>query len=73
MHCPGQSTLFDLTSDRAKGETFCMARHVTVDGEARQVMIAALRYTDSFVKQEGAWRFAERLLFVVWSENRAMR
>jgi len=36
-------------------------------------MIAALRYTDSFVKQEGAWRFAERLLFVVWSENRALR
>ncbi|QBP10060.1 nuclear transport factor 2 family protein [Cupriavidus metallidurans] len=43
MHFPGQSILFDLTSDRAKGETYCLAHHVTVDGEGRQVMIAALR------------------------------
>jgi hypothetical protein len=35
-------------------------------------MIAALRYADTFAKQDGAWLFAERCLFVDWLENRAL-
>ena len=33
-------------------------------------MIAALRYHDRFVKVDGAWLFAERLLYVDWIEER---
>jgi len=29
-------------------------------------MIAALRYYDTFVKMDGSWLFAERLLYVDW-------
>jgi len=29
-------------------------------------MIAALRYSDTFVKIDSAWLFAERLLYVDW-------
>ena len=47
-----------------------MAHHVTVDGEKRNLMLASLRYLDTFVKVDGAWLFAERLLYVDWMEER---
>lgn len=35
-------------------------------------MIAALRYSDRFVKIEGSWLFSERLLYVDWIEERIL-
>jgi hypothetical protein len=72
MHFIGQSTILTLTSDRGTGETYCMPHHFTVDGAKRRLMIAALRYYDTFVKTDGAWLFAERRLFVDWLEERAL-
>jgi hypothetical protein len=71
-HFLGQSTIFTLTTDRATGEAYCLAHHVTVDGGKRRLMVASLRYLDTFVKLEGAWLFAERLLYVDWVDERAM-
>ena len=71
-HFVGQSTIFTLTKDRATGEAYCLAHHVTVDGGKRRLMVASLRYLDTFVKIEGAWLFAERLLYVDWIDERAM-
>ena len=72
MHFVGQSTILTLTGDRGTGETYCMPHHLTVDGGKRSLMIAALRYYDTFVKQDGAWLFAERLLYVDWLEERSL-
>ena len=72
MHFIGQSTLFTLTADRGTGETYCLAHHLTVEGQQRRLMVAALRYLDTFVKVDGAWLFAERLLYVDWLEERAL-
>src|ERR1700677_4423940 len=72
MHFLGQSTIFTLANDRATGETYCLAHHLTVNGDKRQLMIAALRYYDTFVKMDGTWLFAERLLYVDWIEQRVM-
>ena len=33
MHFVGQSTIFSLNGDRATGEAYCIAHHLTVDGE----------------------------------------
>jgi hypothetical protein len=71
-HFVGQSTIFMLTGDRATGEAYCLAHHVTVDGGKRRLMLASLRYLDTFVKMDGAWLFAERLLYVDWLEERAL-
>ena len=71
-HFVGQSTIFTLTSDRATGEAYCLAHHVTVDGGKRSLMLASLRYLDTFVKMDGAWLFAERRLYVDWLEERAL-
>ena len=71
-HFVGQSTIFTLTADRATGEAYCLAHHVTADGGKRRLMLASLRYLDTFVKIEGAWLFSERLLYVDWLEERAL-
>jgi len=72
MHFVGQTTIFTLTGDRATGEAYTLAHHLTIDGGKRRLMIAALRYADTFVKTDGAWLFAERLLFADWIEERAL-
>jgi hypothetical protein len=72
MHFVGQSTIFTLNGERATGEAYCIAHHLTVDGKKRRMMVAHLRYVDSFVKIDGAWLFAERLLYVDWLEERGL-
>jgi hypothetical protein len=71
-HFVGQSTIFTLTGDRGTGEAYCLAHHVTADGGKRQLMIAALRYYDTFAKIDGAWLFAERELYVDWVDERPL-
>jgi hypothetical protein len=72
MHFLGQTTILTLTGDRGTGETYCMPHHLAIDGKNQRLMIAALRYVDTFVKMDGIWLFAERLLYVDWLEERAM-
>jgi ketosteroid isomerase-like protein len=72
MHFVGQSTIVTLSGDRATGEAYCIAHHLTLDGEQRRMMVAYLRYLDTFAKIDGAWLFSERLLYVDWLEQRAL-
>jgi len=71
-HFVGQSTILSLSNDRATGETYCLAHHVTVDGSVRRLMVASLRYLDTFAKTGGAWLFSERLLYVDWIDERGL-
>jgi ketosteroid isomerase-like protein len=71
MHFNGQSTIA-LDGDRATGESYCIAHHVFTDGGQRRLMVAWLRYDDAFVKIEGTWLFAERKLYVDWTETRPL-
>jgi hypothetical protein len=71
-HFVGQSMILSLTYDRAIGETYCLAHHVTLTAGKRRLMVASLRYLDAFVKQDGGWLFAERQLYVDWTEERAI-
>jgi SnoaL-like domain len=72
VHFLGQTTILTPTNDRGTGETYCMPHHLTVEGAKRQLMIAALRYCDTFIKVDGSWLFAERLLYVDWIEERIL-
>jgi len=71
-HFVGQSTILALAGNHATGEAYCLAHHVTVNGDKRRLMVASLRYNDTFVKINGAWLFAERLLYVDWMDERAL-
>jgi hypothetical protein len=72
MHFIGQSTITSLAADRATGRTYTLAHHLTVGDGGRKLMIAALRYADTFVKVGAEWRFSERLLYVDWIEERSL-
>ena len=70
MHFNGQSTVA-LDGDRATGESYCLAHHLSVaDDGQRTLMVASIRYLDVFAKQGGQWFFAERRLMVNWIDTR---
>jgi ketosteroid isomerase-like protein len=72
MHFVGQSTILSLAENHATGQAYCLAHHLTVDGDYRRLMIATLRYHDTFAKVDGTWLLAERLLYVDWIEQRVL-
>jgi hypothetical protein len=71
MHFNGQSTVM-FNGASSTGESYCIAHHVfTADGE-RKIMLAFLRYLDTFIKEDGAWHFAERKLYLEFSDTRPL-
>ena len=70
MHFNGQNTVLQLNNDTATGIAYCIAHHQTITDGVQKLMIANIKYHDSFVKQNGKWLFAERKLMVDWIENR---
>jgi SnoaL-like domain len=69
-HFNGQSTV-TIDENRATGESYTIAHHIYNEDGTRKIMIASLRYFDTFVKLEGSWYFAERNLILDWSETRS--
>jgi hypothetical protein len=68
-HFNGQSTI-NLDGEHASGESYTIAHHLYTENGARKIMVASLRYLDSFAKIDGCWYFAERKLILDWSETR---
>ena len=62
----------ELAGDTATGETYCLAHHIYDDGSERRMLVWSIRYQDRYVRQEGAWRFAQRRLLVDWQDDRPM-
>src|SRR6266498_1611597 len=70
-HFNGQSTV-TIDGNRATGESYTIAHHVVTENDDRKIMIASLRYLDTFAKIERRWFFAERKLILDWSETRSL-
>jgi hypothetical protein len=76
LHSYGATTHFNAQStvtidgDRAAGESYTIAHHLFSENGNRKIMIASLRYLDTFAKIDGSWYFAERKLLLDWSETR---
>ena len=68
-HFNGQSTV-TINGDGAVGESYTIAHHLYTEDGDRKIMIASLRYLDTFAKIDGNWFFAERELILDWSETR---
>ena len=69
-HFNGQSTV-TLDGNRATGESYTIAHHLFTEDGNRKIMIASLRYLDTFIKIDQSWYFAERNLILDWSEMRS--
>jgi hypothetical protein len=70
-HFNGQSTV-TIDRDHATGESYTLAHHIFSEQGVRKMMVASLRYLDTFAKIDGRWYFAERRLILDWSETRSM-
>ena len=68
-HCVHNQTV-EIDGDTASGETYCTADHVYRDDGRRKVLAWHLRYQDRWRREEGAWRFCERVLVLDWQERR---
>jgi SnoaL-like protein len=71
MHFNGQSSTM-LDGEHAEGVAYCLAHHVKVEGLERSLMVAAIRYLDTYVKDDGVWYFSQRKLMVDWTETRPL-
>jgi hypothetical protein len=69
MHFNGQSTI-SIDGDGTTGESYCIAHHLFTEHGERKLMIAWVRWGDTFVKVDGTWLFAERNLYLDWAETR---
>ncbi|MBP3774986.1 MAG: nuclear transport factor 2 family protein [Bacteroidaceae bacterium] len=70
MHFVGQHTLRQLSETEARGQAYCIAHHLNYVEGGQKLMIAYMRYEDTFRKVGGRWLFAERILLVDFTENR---
>ncbi|MCW2983875.1 MAG: hypothetical protein JWR63_1445 [Conexibacter sp.] len=70
-HFNGQS-MITVEGDRASGESYCLAHHIFTDDGARKLMVASIRYHDVMVRTGADWLFAERRLYVDWTETRSL-
>jgi hypothetical protein len=68
-HFNGQNSV-TISGATATGESYCLAHHVSAEGNERTIMIASIRYEDTFTKLDGTWLFSERRLFVDWTDTR---
>jgi hypothetical protein len=68
-HFNGQSTV-TIDGNHATGESYTIAHHLFTEDGNRMIMVASLRYLDTFAKIDGSWYFAERNLVLDWSETR---
>lgn len=74
MHLVGNH-LVELDGDRAAGETYCQASHISSeerpDGTIqREVYVMHIRYEDRFVRTDAGWLIDRRELRVEFTETR---
>ncbi|MFE3188118.1 nuclear transport factor 2 family protein [Nocardia sp. NPDC059240] len=61
--------LLEFADDAVRGETYCTASHVYDTPAGPRVFVMRIRYADTFDHTGGNWLFAERRLFVDWTED----
>jgi hypothetical protein len=61
-----------IDGDSAQGETVCLAHHIYERAGERRLLVLAVRYEDTFVREDGEWRFAERALRLDWRDDRPL-
>lgn len=54
------------------GQTTCIASHI-LPGDEWTLLDMAIRYHNRYAQEDGAWKFAERRLEVIWVETRPVQ
>ncbi len=60
------NALFKVDGDRAEGESYLLASHITKETPPRNLTVSG-RYLDKFERRDGRWRFSHRVAMMDWS------
>src|SRR5260370_24032675 len=63
----GNST-YVVDGDRAEGEVYCTARHLTTTRHGANDFTMLIRYLDRYERGAGGWLIADRRMLVHWTE-----
>lgn len=63
------NTVMRITGTTAMAETNCVALHILPGADGESELVVGGRYLDRLVKQDGAWRIAERLYVMDWNRT----
>ena len=70
FHFVGQSS-YDVDGDRAGGEVYCMAHHLSRSSDGDTDMVMFIRYDDRYERgSDGRWHITRRRVLVDWRETR---
>ena len=61
---------YELDGDRATGEVYGMAHHLTPDRHGGTDYVMLMRYLDTYRRRDGTWGIAERRALTDWTEVR---
>jgi uncharacterized protein (TIGR02246 family) len=64
--------IVSISGDSASGETYCVADHLSINDGRRTLLTWAIRYQDSWRREQGRWLFTRRVLLLDWTELRAL-
>ncbi len=63
------NTMMQVSGDRAKAETNCVALHIIPTPEGEVELVVGGRYLDTLEKRRGGWQIAERLYVMDWNRT----
>ncbi|MGE0409248.1 MAG: nuclear transport factor 2 family protein [Amphiplicatus sp.] len=64
------TAIIRVEGDIAESESYCIAVHGEVLTESELTdLVVYLRYIDSFVRHDGLWKIARRLVIYDWNQN----
>jgi ketosteroid isomerase-like protein len=69
------TTRYVVGDDTATGRVWCIAHHVTAndeEGSTGDDVIWSIRYADAYRRTAEGWRFARRVLHLLWVEERPL-
>lgn len=69
FHLVGNAS-YDIAGDDATGEVYCVAHHLSVEGDAATDSVMYIRYHDRYQRNGDDWKIVDRRVDVDWTESR---
>ncbi len=73
MHTLGQSIVEWECEDKARAETYVVARHRRKEGEGEMLETVGARYVDRLEKRAGEWKLLDRIVVYEWGTTEPVR
>ena len=63
------NVICEIEGEKARAETYCVAYHILPSEEGEVELVVGGRYLDTLMREDGAWRIAERIYIMDWNRQ----